>query len=309
MLPGGLSAEELPPRVQKESEGVKMSLSAEQMLPVVRVGAIASDEIAERWLVEELRCARSVGVIGGAPKCAKTWLGLDMALSVATGTPCLSRYAVPEPRPVLMFLAEDALLVVREHIEGMARHRGFDLNEVEVHVITTPVLRLDQDRDRIRLWETVRQLRPRLLVLDPLVRLHGIDENHAGEVAELLAYIRSLQRSLGVSVLLVHHTRKNAGDGAAAGQGLRGSSDIHAFGDSNLYLQRTRDHLILSSEHRSAPASPSVYLELVATNAGTTHLEVVADIGELSRAELHDEDGRGLKERVLHLLAQGKVLT
>ena len=176
-------------------------------------------------------------------------------------------------------------------------------------MITTPVLRLDQDRDRIRLWETVRQLRPRLLVLDPLVRLHGIDENHAGEVAELLAYIRSLQRSLGVSVLLVHHTRKNAGDGAAAGQGLRGSSDIHAFGDSNLYLQRTRDHLILSSEHRSAPASPSVYLELVATNAGTTHLEVVADIGELSRAELHDEDGRGLKERVLHLLAQGKVLT
>ena len=176
-------------------------------------------------------------------------------------------------------------------------------------MITTPVLRLDQDRDRIRLWETVRQLRPRLLVLDPLVRLHGIDENHAGEVAELLAYIRSLQRSLGVSVLLVHHTRKNAGDGAVAGQGLRGSSDIHAFGDSNLYLQRTKDHLILSSEHRSAPASPPVYLELVATDAGTTHLEVVADIGELSRAELHDEDGRGLKERVLHLLAQGKVLT
>ena len=58
-----------------------MPESAEQVLPVVRVGAIASDEIAERWLVEELWCARSVGVIGGAPKCAKTWLGLDMALS------------------------------------------------------------------------------------------------------------------------------------------------------------------------------------------------------------------------------------
>ena len=185
-------------------------MSAEQVLPVVRVGEIASDEIAERWLVEELWCASSVGVIGGAPKCAKTWLGLDMALSVATGTPCLGKYAVPEPGPVLVYLAEDALLVVRERIEGMARHRGLDLDQVEIYVITAPVLRLDRDRDRTRLWETARRLRPRLLLLDPLVRLHGIDENHAGEVAELLAYFRSLQRQLGLSVLLVHHTRKNA---------------------------------------------------------------------------------------------------
>ena len=114
-------------------------------------------------------------------------------------------------------------------------------------------------------------------MLDPLVRLHGIDENRAGEVAELLAYFRSLQRELGLSVLLVHHTRKNAGDGVAAGQGLRGSGDIHAFGDSNLYLRRTEQHLILSSEHRSAPASSPVYLELVVTDAETTHLEVIAE--------------------------------
>jgi hypothetical protein len=278
-----------------------MSVSAEQVLPVVRVGAIASDEIAERWLVEELWCARSVGVIGGAPKCAKTWLGLDMALSVATGTPCLGKYAVPEPGPVLVYLAEDALLVVRERIEGMARHRGLDIDQVEIYVITAPVLRLDRDRDRTRLWETTRRLRPRLLLLDPLVRLHGIDENHAGEVAELLAYFRSLQRQLGLSVLLVHHTRKNAADGVAAGQGLRGSGDIHAFGDSNLYLQRTKENLILSSEHRAAPASAPVHLELVATDAETTHLEVIT--------ELRGEERRGLKEQVLDLLVQGQVLT
>ena len=211
----------------------------EQSLPVVRVGEIQSQENAQRWLVEGLWGASSVGVIGGAPKCAKTWLGLDMALSVATGTACLGKYAVPEPGPVLVYLAEDALPVVRERIEGMARHRGLDLGPVEIHVITVPVLRLDRDRDRARLWETTRRLRPRLLLLDPLVRLHGIDENSAGEVAELLAYVRSLQRELDLSVLLVHHTRKNAAGGSAAGQGLRGSGDIHAFGDSNLYLRRS----------------------------------------------------------------------
>jgi AAA domain len=278
-----------------------MTGNADQVLPVVRVAELASDELAERWLVEQLWCARSVGVIGGAPKCAKTWLGLDVALSVATGTPCLGKYTVPEPGPVLVYLAEDALPAVRERIDGMARHRGLDLDQVEVYVITAPVLRPDQDRDRARLWETVRRLRPRLLVLDPLVRLHGIDENHAGDVAELLGYFRWLQRQLGLSVLLVHHTRKNAGDGVAAGQGLRGSGDIHAFGDSNLYLRRTEEHLILSSEHRAAPASSPVYLELVTTDVETAHLEVVADPG--------DNAGRDLKEQVLDLLAEGRVLT
>src|ERR1700678_1090399 len=194
-----------------------MPVNADQVLPVVRVGEIRSEENAQRWLVEGLWGASSVGVIGGAPKCAKTWLGLDMALSVATGTPCLGKYNVPERGPVLVYLAEDALRAVRERIDGMAQHRGLDLEEVEIHVITTPVLRLDQDQDRVRLWETARRLRPRLLVLDPLVRLHGIDENRAGEIAELLAYFRSLQRELGLSVLLVHHTRKNAADGVAAG--------------------------------------------------------------------------------------------
>jgi len=293
-------------------------VNRDQALPVVRVGEIKSEgNKSQRWLVEELWGASSVGVIGGAPKCTKTWLGLDMALSVATGTACLGKYTVPEPGPVLVFLAEDALLTVRERIEGMARHRGLDLAQVEIHVITAPVLRLDRDRDRTRLCETVKRVRPRLLVLDPLVRLHGIDENNAGEVAELLAYFRSLQRQFDLSVVLVHHTRKNAAGGVAAGQGLRGSGDIHAFGDSNLYLRRTRDRLVLSSEHRAAPASAPVYLELVATDAKTIHLEVIVELRDGSTKITVDGstkltvEGRRrcLEKQVLAVLPAGAVLT
>ncbi len=278
-----------------------MNVECNQSLPFVRVGEISSEENTQRWLIEELWGDSSVGVIGGAPKCAKTWLGLDMALSVATGTPCLGKYAVPKSGPVLVYLAEDALPIVRERVAGMARHRGLDLAAVEVYVITAATLRLDREPHRARLFETARRLRPRLLLLDPLVRLHGIDENHATEVAELLAYFRSLQRRLNLSVVLVHHTRKNAAGGAAAGQGLRGSSDIHAFGDSNLYLRRSGQRLVLSSEHRAAPASPPVYLELVADSAETTHLEVVS--------EFQNEHRRDLQEQVLGLLAQGAVLS
>jgi hypothetical protein len=216
---------------------------------------------------------------------------------------------VPKPGPVLIYLAEDALSVVRERIEGMARHRGLDFARVEVYVITAPVLRLDRDPDRTRLWETTRRLGPRLLILDPLVRLHGIDENHAGEVAELLAYFRQLQRQLDLAVLLVHHTRKNAPGGVAAGAGLRGSGDIHAFGDSNLYLRRTKEHLVLSSEHRAAPAAPPIALALVATDAATTHLEVIAELQDGSTPRTIEGQPHRLEDRVLELLGQDATLT
>jgi len=279
------------------------------MLPVMRVGELCTAESAPRWLIKELWGASSVGVIGGAPKCAKTWLGLDMALSVATGTPCLGKYAAPEPGPVLVYLAEEALPVVRQRIGGMARHRGLNLGEVEIHAITAPVLRLDRERDRARLLETTQRLRPRLLVLDPLVRLHGIDENNAGEVAELLAYFRLLQRQFDLSVVLVHHTRKSGAGGAAAGQGLRGSSDIHAFGDSNLYLRRSRERLTLASEHRAAPAAAPVCLELIATDAETIHLEVVGEPTDSVSRLNGDAKQRSLEERVLDLLVAGVTMT
>lgn len=272
-----------------------------ELLPVIRVADIVNEEDSPRWLIDQLWGASAVGVIGGAPKCSKTWLALDMSVSVATGTPCLGRYAVPEPGPVLAYLAEDSLSIVRERVEGIARHRNLSLDSVPMHVITAATLRLDREPHRSQLEETARRLRPRLLLLDPLVRLHGIDENNAGEVAELLAYFRSLQRELDLAVVLVHHTRKNAAGGTAAGLGLRGSSDIHAFGDSNLYLRRSSDRLMLLSEHRAAAAARPVYLELVTDEAASTHLAVSGDVGSEKREDL--------RQRVLELLADGGVLT
>ena len=139
-----------------------MVVDQNEPLPVVRIGQIPREENSQRWLVEQLWGDSSVGVIGGAPKCSKTWLGLDLALSVATGTACLGKYAVPRPGPVLIYLAEDALTLVRERVEGIARHRGLDLADVDIHVITAPTLRLDRELHQNRLLETAKRLRPRL---------------------------------------------------------------------------------------------------------------------------------------------------
>jgi hypothetical protein len=232
------------------------------MLPVQPAHRLADRPEQQSWLVTGLWADEAVGIIGGEPKCCKSFLALDLAVAVAAGTPCLRRFEVPRTGRVLLYPAEDALHVVRRRLDGICAAVGRSLADLDVQVITAPSLRLDLDADRARLDETVARLKPRLLILDPFVRLHRIDENASGEVAPLLAFLRDLQRRHAVSVAVVHHARKGAGT-VRAGQALRGSSEFHAWGDSNLYLRRGNDdRIVLTVEHRAASAIPSVTLAL-----------------------------------------------
>jgi RecA-family ATPase len=247
------------------------------LLPVEPAWRLADRAEEQRWLVTGLWSEQAVGISGGEPKCCKSFLALDLAVAVAAGVPCLRRFAVPRAGRVLLFAAEDALHIVRRRLDGICAAAGLGLADLDVQVITAPTVRLDLEADRRSLDQTVAELQPRLLVLDPFVRLHRIDENASGEVAPLLAFLRELQRRHGIAVVVVHHAKKGAGR-IRAGQALRGSSEFHAWGDSNLYLRRNGGlreggDLTLTVEHRAAAAMPSVTLEL-AQRANALALEV-----------------------------------
>ena len=238
-----------------------MSAPPEKLLPVQPAHLLPVRTEAQRWLVTGLWLEQAVGVLGGEPKCCKSFLALDLAVSVASGAACLRQFPVPTAGRVLLYAAEDALHIVRRRLEGICAAAQVSFEDLDVQVITAPTVRLDLSADRERLERTVDTLKPRLLVLDPFVRLHRIDENASGEVAPLLAYLRELQRRHTISVLVVHHAKKG-GARIRAGQALRGSSEFHAWGDSNLYLRRIENQLTLTVEHRSAPSMPTIDLEL-----------------------------------------------
>jgi hypothetical protein len=245
--------------------------AAGELLPVVRASELTVDRPEQQWLIHGLWAASGVGLIGGAPKCCKSWLGLEMAVSLASATPCLGSFAPTHSGRALLYMAEDSASVVRARLDSLCRHRGVRLSSLDIFVITESSLRIDLESQQRRLKQTVAQIRPDMLLLDPLVRLHRIDENSASEVSTLLAYLRALQRELQTAVVLVHHARKN-GSANQPGQALRGSSDLHAFGDSNLYLKRHRQQLLLTIEHRAAPSPDPIELRLV--GGQTPHLEM-----------------------------------
>lgn len=253
-------------------------------LPTLPAHRLAARPQERRWLIDPLWADEAVGIVGGEPKCCKSFLALDMAVAVAGGVPCLRRFAPARTGRVLLYAAEDALHVVRQRLAGIAAAAGRDLAALDIHVITAPSVRLDVARDRDALVDTIVELSPTLLVLDPFVRLHRIDENLSGEVAPLLAYLRELQRRFHLAVILVHHARKG-GAKMRAGQALRGSSEFHAWGDSNLYLRRHGEQLSLSVEHRAAASLTAVSLQLAVDGEAVALVAAGGDAGALAASE------------------------
>ena len=142
-----------------------------------------------------------------------------MAVSLASATPCLGTFMPARKGTVLLYMAEDAASVVRSRFEALCRHHAVALGSLEIFVITQSSLRIDLASQQRRLRKTLERIRPDMLLLDTLVRLHRIDENSANEVSALLGFLRSLQREFHTAVVLVHHARKN-GSANQPGQAL-----------------------------------------------------------------------------------------
>src|SRR4029077_20663730 len=67
--------------------------------------------------------------------------------------------------------------------------------------------------------------------------------------------------------LVVHHARKDA-NATRPGQALRGSGELHGWGDSNLYMRRRGAQLTLSTDHRAAASQDHIPLQLTQTGSG-----------------------------------------
>jgi hypothetical protein len=268
-------------------------------LPVVQASMLKTTNAADQWLIENLWLMEGVGIIGGPPRAYKSWLALDMAVSVASGSPCLGVFPVRSSGPVLIYAAEDSESSLRSRLESIARNRQIDFSHLDVRVITADLLRLDLPDDQKRLEATIALHQPKLLIIDPLVRIHGADENASGPMAALLGYFRALQRKNAVAIILIHHSGKRIS--TRAGYSLRGSSDFYAWTDCLLSLERRHEQHRLSVEHRSAPGSGPFTVELVTPSSPDLGPHLILRRDDETDGPQNDDS---LNERVLHLLSK-----
>ncbi|HEY0467870.1 MAG TPA: AAA family ATPase [Polyangiaceae bacterium] len=251
----------------------------------------------DRWLIDDLLARQGVAVIGGDPKLGKSWLAGELAVAIASGEPCLGEFAVRQPGTVLLCSAEGPPWMATDRLRGICKYRALALESLPIHVMADRLIRLDLPEDQALLRSAVETHLPTLLVIDPLTSFHQADENAVGGLNPILQYLDSLRKASGVTVVIAHHASKKAK--GTGGHRLRGTTALHAWVDSGLYLREQGGATILTLEQRTGAARGPMILRLVGGD-GDHHL----DVDPLNDATDAEPD---LKERIVAALAGREV--
>ena len=215
---------------------------------------------------------RALMVVGGEPKANKSFVILNMAVDLARGRSIFGATFHDSGKPVLPVPHPVRVLYIEQEIgdEGV-RDRMLPMFGGEVpfgldlYIKSRDMaMRLDTDEGKLAIAQEIEQVKPHVLILDPLAEFQLINENSAQEMGATIRVLKRWIEKYDLSVILVHHVAKpDFEHPRKGGNALRGSGAL--FGAVDSYIRVTRksegDHptptLELSFElRRGKPVHP-----------------------------------------------------
>lgn len=192
------------------------------------------------WLITGLITKGGTAVAAGEPKAGiKTWLLIEIAVAIATGSKAFGEFYAEHGR-VVIFFAEDQAQSVRNRLRATLACGNRVLMPDRLMLEPRGEF-VDVLKDDDLAW-VVASCRRRgkidLLILDPLRDVHSGEEDKSDSMRDVMRRIRLLGELLDCTVAVSHHVPKQNKDTASRrpGQNLRGSSAIHGSIDSGLYI-------------------------------------------------------------------------
>lgn len=266
-----------------------------------------------RWLIRNIWTKGGCGFISGAPKSYKSWMALDLAVTVATGTSFLNQpaYRVTAPSPVLYLQEEDDLLTVMDRLRLITEAKVPGLFwEGQLTMSDEGSVMWDPPEGNIPLglhvqtgfiasdpgWQAwlrdmVADHGFSLVVIDTLSTTAGdLDTDRASELmTHMLKPLKVIAKTNDSAIAIVHHNKKSATDqrGARAGNDMLGSVALHAWVDCAIYARgKDSSGVYLERESKMAQdeqftiAIPHMYQSLHTGERQLWEPELHVDVGQ-----------------------------
>jgi len=210
------------------------------------------------WLVRGVLPAHGIAAEYGPSGSGKSFLMLDMGASIAEGVPWFGCRVTQAPVTYVVLEGEYGF---RQRVKAWQLHHGRNLPAALRFIMQPFDLRNTDDLAGLADAAIASGGANGLLVIDTLNRAaSGADENSSADMGELIDSCRVLQTKLGGTVLLVHHSGKDAA------KGLRGHSSLHAALDAAIEVTRNdtmREWRIAKSKDGDDGAAHAFRLETV----------------------------------------------
>ncbi len=165
-------------------------------------------------------------LLAGAPKVGKSWLALDLCLSVASGEQFLKHDS--SPGQVLYMSLEDTLLRLQNRLYELT-----DEPQANLHFAIRSGTIGNGLEDQIA---ACKQKFPnlRLIVIDTLQNVREATDISYGADYKDLSSLKELADKLQIAILLIHHTRKCYDDDPF--NRISGSTGLHGCVDGSMVL-------------------------------------------------------------------------
>jgi len=207
--------------------------------------------------------SQGIWFVGGEPKVGKSLLVANLALALAAGSNRIG-FPVPAPRRVLVCQFElplaqfvSRLLVMRRALGSAADQHLLVDTRATGHLLSAP-------QGLNHFVVAARAAAAEVIVLDPLYSTHDQDENDTRAMAALCQALLRLRDATHAALIVVHHVRKSI-TREEIGSAFRGSSALHAVGDTYMLLTRPSPQLPtleLRFQFRYSPPQPPRLLKL-----------------------------------------------
>jgi AAA domain/RepB DNA-primase N-terminal domain len=244
--------------------GKELEELAEERPRPVRLAALLAGVKPPKWLVQGLWAEGSCGFIAGQPKSYKSWIALDLALSISTGLPFLDHFPIRQPGPVLYIQEEDSAPMVKARFNKVWPSKKGDKVVLDGgQPVWVPPTELPDDPDIAAYvnkgfivsdgaWQSwldevlsdgLDDVPFRMVIMDPLMVIAGeVDENRSVDMTQkIFRPLRQLSQKHEVAICVVHHLKKGEnGRYVRGGQLMLGSVANHAWSEDSMYLRLER---------------------------------------------------------------------
>jgi hypothetical protein len=236
--------------------------------------------------------AQGILFVGGEPKVGKSLLVANLALSLAAGCDRIG-FPIPAPRRVLVCQFElplpqfvSRLTLMRRGLGAAADHHLLVDTRATGHLLSAP-------QGLQHFLAAAQTAAAEVIILDPLYSTHDQDENDTRAMAALCQALLRLRDASRAALIVVYHVRKSISR-EEIGSAFRGSSALHAVGDSYMLLTRPSPQLPtleLRFQFRYAAPPPPRLLELNPhtlwfSSAGLAPLRATADRRKVEKSDV-----------------------
>ena len=178
------------------------------------------------WLVKGLFPATGMGGIYGPSGSGKSFLAIDLGVSIASGDPWFGRRTTATPVTYVMLEGEAGL---QNRLRAWEKQNSAEISAAFKGLIQAFSIASGQDVEDLAAALPVGGV----VIIDTLNRASpGLDENNSKDMGQILAGMKRLQEVTQGLVLVVHHTGKDAS------KGMRGHSSLYAALDGAIEVQR-----------------------------------------------------------------------